>query len=228
MKYRPKDLWIPCTFDERRPLLLDRFLYIPSNYEKHAECPFPALEDPVIFGRGASTYAEYCSGNGEWIIAKAQAFPMVNWFAVEKRFDRVRKIWSKAKNLGLNNLYVIFGDAVTFTEHYLKENSLAKIFINFPDPWPKRKHAKHRLIQRDFAKLLSRAVQPNGEAIFVTDDPPYSQEMIYAMHGSKIWQSSLNEPYFVHEWPDYGGSFFNDLWCEKGRKIHYHLFANKK
>jgi len=221
---KPTDLWIPCNFEERYPLLLDQFLYIPAHYKNHRAFNFPPFESPALFGRKAPLYAEFCSGNGEWITAKAQESPDLNWIAVEKNFDRVRRIWAKVKNLGLKNVLVVFGDARTFSEFYLQEGSLAKIFINFPDPWPKKRHAKHRLVQMDLALLLQRAIEPGGEAVLVTDDPDYSQQMIAVMLGSKGFRSFWDAPYYVHEWPHFGNSFFNSLWINKGRNIHFHRF----
>ena len=136
---RPQHFKFPFTWEERRPLIVDRVLFIPKYYENHREWSMPAWEDPQIFGRQAPVHIEYCSGNGAWIVEKALKHPEIHFVAVEKRFERVRKLWSKMHNLKLSNLFVVCGEALTFTQNYLSSESIEKIFVNFPDPWPKRR-----------------------------------------------------------------------------------------
>src|SRR5580700_9513896 len=154
MVIKAKDLWIPVSFKERIPLLFDQFFYLPSHFSEYKKYPLPSFSS--LFEKEAPVAIEYCSGNGEWIIEKAKAHPEYNWIAVEKRIDRVRKIWARGKNAHLKNLLTVFGEAKTFTEHYLRESSISRVYINFPDPWPKNRHAKHRLVQKSFALLLKR------------------------------------------------------------------------
>lgn len=226
MVIKAKDLWIPVSFKERRPLLLDQFFYLPSHFSGYEKFPLPPLSS--LFGKEAPVAIEYCSGNGEWIIEKAKAHPEYNWIAVEKRIDRVRKIWARGKNANLKNLLTVFGEAKTFTEHYLGDSSISRVYINFPDPWPKNRHSKHRLVQKPFALLLKRVLEPLGEAIFVTDDPEYSQQMIDAMLKESGWKSASPPPYYLNEWKNFGMSYFLDLWQKKNLSIHYHRFINFK
>ena len=88
---KPQDLIIPFSWDERRPCLLDRLWFIPSYYTDYESWKklFSLTE---IFPNNNNAIIEYCSGNGQWIIDKAKNHPESNWIAVEKRFDRARKI----------------------------------------------------------------------------------------------------------------------------------------
>jgi tRNA (guanine-N7-)-methyltransferase len=224
---KPKNLKCPFTWETRRPLLTDGVLFVPQYYQNHAEWGVLNLEDPEVFKRPAPVVVEYCSGNGAWIIEKARQHPEWNWVAVEKRFDRVRKIWSKARNLKLENLLVVCGEALEFTRYYLPSQCLLASYINFPDPWPKEKHAKHRLFQGAFISEMSRVVSPDGVATVVTDDPIWAERISHAMQKTQEWRSKFAAPYFVTEWPDYGSSYFNELWLEKGRTIHYMQFINR-
>src|ERR1700723_523011 len=106
---RPKNLKCPFTWKTRRPMIHDRVLYVPEYYDKHSEFVFPGWENPEVFERAAPIEAEYCAGNGAWIVEKATRHPERNWVAVEIQFDRVRKIWSKVQNLGLKNLFIVCG-----------------------------------------------------------------------------------------------------------------------
>jgi len=210
-----KDLKIPFSWEERRPILMERFFYIPAEYNYSKEdFPFFADDKPVII--------EYCSGNGEWIGDRARQNPQFNWIAVEKRFDRARKIWLKTYREGIENLMVVCGEALVFTRFYAPTN-VSEIYVNFPDPWPKRRHAKHRLIQAEFLQAVLAIVRPGGQAICVTDDRDYSNEMIREFEKCPEWKFLFN----VNEWPSYGRSFFNHLWLQRGRTIHYLSYEKK-
>ena len=201
-----KDLKIPFVWADRRPILLDRFFYIPGRYE-YSKNQFPFFDDarPVII--------EYCSGNGQWIGERAGQNPQYNWIAVEKNFARARQIWLKIHREKIPNLLVVCGEGMVFTRYYAPQ--AAEIYINFPDPWPKLRHAKHRLVRKEFLQDLP--VPAGGKAICATDDPPYAQEMKIEFAKCPEWKLL----FATNEWPHYGSSFFNDLWIKKGRTIHY-------
>lgn len=215
------DLKFPFKWEERQPAIYHRVLFVPAFYQQHAEWTFPGWEDPQLFGNNHPVHIEYCAGNGAWILQKAIENPHINWVAVEQKFERVRKIWIKSQRLSLPNVIVVCGEALTFTKFYLASNSLDAIYVNFPDPWPKERHAKNRLIQKPFVEELARVVKDKGKAILVTDDIPYSRQMCHEMLQNVYWSPSFPDPYFKTEWENYGNSYFDSLWREKGRTIHY-------
>jgi tRNA (guanine-N7-)-methyltransferase len=224
----PKSLKCPFNWENRKPLICDQVLYVPEYYDRHHEFTFPGWEDPSLFGKPGKIVIEYCAGNGAWILDKAINHPDVHWVAVDQRFDRVRKIWAKIQNYNLKNLVVVSGEALTFTRFYVPDNSIFASYVNFPDPWPKDKHAKNRLIQGPFLNELSRVQVKGGETTFVTDDENYMQQMIQEMSQCQPWSSRFPNPYYVTDWPNYGNSYFEQLWREKGRVIHYMQFINRK
>ena len=213
LSMKPKDLKVTFKWDERRPYYQDGILFVPKHYQEHRGELLPSMGKPIAI--------EYCSGNGEWIIDKCEQEPHRHWIAVEKKFQRVAKIWSKAKNRHIENLTIVCGEAETFTKHYLLEGSVEAIFVNFPDPWPKDRHAKHRLIQTPFAKELARIAKPGCKAIFVTDDVPYAEQMEAQMCAP--WK--LCEKRAMDE--NYGSSFFDRLWRSKGCAIQLLEFQCK-
>ncbi|MGH2612303.1 MAG: tRNA (guanosine(46)-N7)-methyltransferase TrmB, partial [Rhabdochlamydiaceae bacterium] len=131
---QPKYLKFPYTWEERRPEIRDGVFFIPDYYDQHKKWELPGWE--VIFGNTNPVVIEYCSGNGTWIAEKARD-KSKNWIAVEWRFDRVQKIWSKMKNKKLDNMFIVCGDAQIFIREYLKDKSIDGVYVNFPDPWPK-------------------------------------------------------------------------------------------
>lgn len=225
---KPKDLKFPFSWEERQVLLKDRVLYVPDYYDHYAQFAFPGWEDAALFGNSKPVIIEYCSGNGTWIAEKARSNPHCNWVAIEIRFDRVRKIWSKIKNEGLDNLVVFCGEGFRMTREYIPKGSVEQVYINFPDPWPKKRHAKHRIVQSPFIEQVHRVLKPEGMITLVTDDPVYSEQMIEVLNGQEGMVSLNSAPYFVNELEGYGTSFFDSLWRDKGRMIRYHQYRKQE
>ncbi len=200
--------------------MADGVLYVPEYYDDHRAWSFPSWQE--IFCNDKPVTIEFCTGNGTWLAEKAKDLSR-NWVAVEWNFERVRKIWSKMKNYQLPHLFIVCGEAQVFARDYIPSASIDQIYINFPDPWPKEKHAKNRLFQAPFIEQLARILKPQGEVIIVTDDPPYSEQIIREFHA---WESVFPGPYYVTEWEGYGTSYFDTLWRDKGKTIRYFRFKN--
>jgi len=218
---RPKNLKSPFTWEERRPAICDRILYVPEYYQGHEEYRFPGWESPEVFGRVADVEIEYCTGNGAWIIERALRFPERNWVAVEIQFDRVRKIWSKMHNFNLTNLFIVCGEGLTFTRYYVPDHSVSAVYVNFPDPWPKLKHAKNRILQEPFLTEMARVLKPGSCATLVTDHVEYMHQITQAMQANSLWTSCHPDPYYLRTLPDYGSSYFETLWRQRGMPLHY-------
>lgn len=222
------DLRFPYLWEERKPLIHDRVLFVPKLYDGHEEWRFPAWEDQELFGRAAPIEIEYCSGNGAWIIEKAKHHPDIHWVAVEKRFDRVQKIWSKMKNEKIGNLFIVCGEALTFTKYYVRGNSFSHFYINFPDPWPKGRHKKHRLLSDPFITEMARVSNPDAKAVIVTDHEEYAHNICKAFAEHPAWAPVFPSPHFVTEWEGYGTSYFHELWLQRNKTIHYLQFCHGK
>jgi len=225
---KPADLSPPIPKEEKLIFVHDRVWYIPSRPKNAEEFIFAGWNHQEFFANDLPVVIEYCSGNGAWIAEKALANPHLNWVAVEMKFDRVRKIWSKIKNLGLKNLMVICGEAHMATARYLANESMSDVYINFPDPWPKKRHAKNRLIQPEFANQLCRILKERKSLTFVTDDIPYSEWLIEVMGSHNCFESVYPQPFYLTEEKEYGTSYFDQLWRSKGLAIRYHCFQKRK
>lgn len=222
---KPKDLKFAFKWESRRPFLIDRVFYVPQYYFSHHEFSFPNWEDSLIFGNQNPVCIEFCAGNGAWIVQQAKKMTHLNWVAVEKRFDRVRQIWSKIKNEKLTNVFIIHSEAIAFTHNYLPDVSTEEIFINFPDPWPKLRHAKHRLMTPLFFDELARILKRGRKVTFVSDDFNYLTETINFFKKHPSFEARFMDPYFITKWDNYGNSWFSDLWRKKGKTIRYTQWA---
>lgn len=211
-----KKFTIPLSWEERKPMLHDGVFIVPKHFDAHGftESFLPTDKKIVI---------EYCSGNGDWIIHKAKEHPEIFWVAVDVRIDRIQKIWIKLHKEQIPNLLIVFGEALTFTTHYLAPDSIDEIYVNFPDPFPKRRHEKHRLIQTPFAEQLTRIVKKGGKATFATDHEVYSSQIIDVMRAAH-WESAFPPPFYVNSWFNYGNSWFENLWKQKGCNFYYMRF----
>jgi tRNA (guanine-N7-)-methyltransferase len=206
-------LQYPFRFEERRVLLEDQILYVPpylTDYES-----FPPLDWSQVFGNEHPVSVEFCSGNGHWIIDRALENPEHNWVAIDKRFDRVSKIWLKRNKASVNNLLMICGDGVTSAHHYIGSGSVEAAYINFPDPWPRRRQHKHRLLTPQFVEQLERILLPSGKVLLATDDG----ESVLRFKEEMVGRFEVAQE--LGEWPGYGCSTFEKLWRRLGRAIQF-------
>lgn len=204
-----KDLIIPFSWPDRRPILMEQFFYVPGHLDYKAQkLPFFEKEQPVSI--------EYCSGNGQWISDRARKNPEINWIAVEKKFERARLIWLHIHRHNLKNLAVACSDGLVFTQFYAPKTQ--EVFVNFPDPWPKLRHAKHRIIRPEFLNQLASVVEIGGKVTCVTDDFPYQEQIEQTFFKHPAWKIHSKETNLT----GYGSSYFEALWKKRGKTI-YHL-----
>ena len=115
------------------------------------------------------------AGKGGFLAAVAQAFPDYRFLGVERQLDRVRRIDRRLVRLGLRNVRLLRAENDYTVRWLLPAASVDGFFILFPDPWPKKRHHKKRLITKPFLDALYRALKPGGIVDFATDHRPYSE-----------------------------------------------------
>ncbi len=218
---RPKQIKPPFPKSEPIVTIHDRVWYAPTLADPTL-FHFPGWGDPLLFGNNHPVFIEYCSGNGDWIVEKAKQNPDKNFLAVEKRFDRARKIWSKIQNNSLSNLVVAFAEAMMLSTNFFPTSSVETIYVNFPDPWPKQRHAKHRLISPLFFEETKRVLTPKGSLIVVTDDEAYSEIFLELSKQQKAFTNPLSPSGYSSPPEDYGTSYFDALFRDQGKPVRYH------
>jgi tRNA (guanine-N7-)-methyltransferase len=130
-----------------------------------------------IFSRTAPVILEIGSGMGESTAEIAQQNPAADFIAIEVHGPGVGSLLRKIDGLSLNNLRVVRHDAVDVLERMIPDAMLAGIHLFFPDPWPKKRHHKRRLVQPAFAALAARKLAPGGYFHAATDWPEYAEQM---------------------------------------------------
>ncbi|MFO1401784.1 MAG: tRNA (guanosine(46)-N7)-methyltransferase TrmB [Steroidobacteraceae bacterium] len=136
------------------------------------------LDLAATFGRLAPCTLEIGFGNGEHLLARAAAEPQRDFLGVEVHPPGVGHLLMGAGAAGLANLRVIQHDAVEVLREQIAPAALDEIEILFPDPWPKKRHHKRRLIQDDFAGLLASRLAAGGRLHLATDWEPYAAHML--------------------------------------------------
>lgn len=134
-----------------------------------------AFPQPIASSR--PLVLEIGSGMGETTAAIAKAHPETDFVAVEVHGPGVGSLLKKIQEANLQNLRVVRHDAVPVLEQMVADGALAAVHVFFPDPWPKKRHHKRRLVQPAFASLLARKLAPGGIVHLATDWPEYAAQM---------------------------------------------------
>jgi len=147
------------------------------------------LDFATIFGREAPTMLEIGFGAGEALLSFAQAHPDMNCVGIEVHPPGVGHLLLGVHAAAISNVRVIMQDAVEVLERNISPGSISLIHIFFPDPWPKKRHHKRRLIQPHFAPLLARALEPGGTLRLATDWEHYAFHMREVLDASPEFEN---------------------------------------
>ncbi|MGH3880115.1 MAG: tRNA (guanosine(46)-N7)-methyltransferase TrmB [Actinophytocola sp.] len=143
-----------------------------------ATLPAGPLDVAEWFGRSAPALLEIGPGMGETTAALAQAAPELNYVAVDVFQAGLAQLMMRVETMGIENLRLLRGDAVVLLGAHLAPASLAGVRIFYPDPWPKKKHHKRRLVQPEFMALVASRLEPGGRVHLATDWAEYAEQML--------------------------------------------------
>ncbi len=130
-----------------------------------------------IFGRTAPRVLEIGFGDGESLAAMAEAAPDTDFLGIEVHEPGVGHLLLTARRLGLENVRVIVHDAVEVLAGWLAPGSFDRVQLFFPDPWPKKRHHKRRIVQPAFLEDVARLLREGGSLHLATDWAPYAEHM---------------------------------------------------
>lgn len=143
-----------------------------------------------VFGRRAPRVLEIGCGMGETTAAIAAARPREDFLGVEVHAPGVGSLLRRIEAAGLSNLRVIRHDAVDVVAHMIGAGSLAGIHVFFPDPWPKKRHHKRRLLQPGFVHALAERLQPGGYLHVATDWEDYAQQVLATLEAEALFANT--------------------------------------
>ncbi len=153
-------------------------LVVPEDV---ADRPDFRLHD--VFDRGAPLVLEVGSGIGEATTAYAAAHPAVDVVALEVWRPGMAELLHRVAEAGLDNVRVLGLDAVWVLDHLVLDGSVSELWTFFPDPWPKTKHHKRRLVSPSFARRVAEVLAPGGTWRLATDWPDYATWMVDVLDG---------------------------------------------
>ena len=183
--------------------------FVPTDY-------FRRVESGELFTKGAPLEVDLGTGDGSFLLQMAARHPERNFLGVERFLGRVRKVCRRARDLKLINLRVLRLEARYTVEWLLPQSSVSRLHLLFPDPWPKAKHHKRRLLQPEFLAALHKLLVPSGEFLFKTDHDEYFE---WARDNLENF-----EPFQLVDWPEgeffYPPTDFEEQWRAEGRVVH--------
>lgn len=136
------------------------------------------LDFAALFGRRAPVVLEIGFGMGEATAEMAQAQPDRDLLAVDVHTPGQGALLRQVEHRGLTNVRVGDGDAMVLLRDMVPPASLAEVRLFFPDPWPKQRHAKRRLVSQAFADLMADRLEPGGRLHIATDWPAYAAQVL--------------------------------------------------
>ena len=142
-----------------------------------ADAPGEPLDTPAWFGRDAPLVLEIGCGTGTSTIAMAQSEPDVDVIAVEVYRRGLAQLLCAIDRENVTNIRLIRGDAVDVLEQLIVPSSLSGVRVFFPDPWPKTRHHKRRLLRPDTVSLIADRLRPGGVLHAATDHPGYAEQI---------------------------------------------------
>jgi tRNA (guanine-N7-)-methyltransferase len=170
---------------QRQQVALDEWLI---NYE------LPASETKwdlsAIFGRVADTVVEIGFGMGGSLIAMAKAAPEINFIGIEVHRAGIGSLVADLHDEEMSNVRVVPYDAVQVFKRNIEDNALAGVQIFFPDPWPKKRHQKRRLIQAEFIHELVKKIKVGGFIHCATDWEDYAEQMLAVLSAETMLSNS--------------------------------------
>ncbi len=193
-----------------------------QNLLRLGELGWPA--DPrAIFGRGGPLVMEIGFGNGKFLAELSSFHPEWNLLGVEIAPASISRAYLRAQREGLANIRVIHGEARFAVRELCPLRSLHRVFVNFPDPWPREKHQDRRLMQQSFLRLLSTRLEDGGALLFTTDHQEYFHFALAEGEATGLYEIREGDPS-----PEMLRTKYAQRWLGMRKPIFHAAFAKSR
>jgi tRNA (guanine-N7-)-methyltransferase len=183
------------------------------------------LERPVdwraVFGNDNPLALEIGCGIGDFVAQTAQNHADWNFIALDYYNKGCLKTCSRVDKLQLDNVRVLRVEARRFVTEHLSHGSLAALYINCPDPWPKKRHRKRRLVQRPFVEFMADYLMPGGHLYFATDFDDYGLEVAEFMPEVPGFENQLAPDSYRHDIPGYHRTKYMLKFMAEGKQVYF-------
>jgi len=148
------------------------------------------LDLDAVFPRPAPVNLEIGFGMGDSLLAMARENPASNFLGIEVHKPGIGKLLNGLAREQIDNVRILCRDAREVLQNCIVPNSLARVLLLFPDPWPKKKHHKRRLVQPDFVELVASRLQPAGRFHLATDWENYAEQMLEVLEANSALKNT--------------------------------------
>jgi tRNA (guanine-N7-)-methyltransferase len=179
-----------------------------------------AFDWKQVFGREAPRVLEIGFGNGESVLAQALTHPEQDYVGIEVHRPGVGRLLAQLAAHDITNVRVLCGDAVEALTRCIPSHSLDCVELYFPDPWPKTRHHKRRIVQPGFADLVAQALRPGGRWLLATDWAPYAEHMREVLNAHAEFANLASDGDFVPRPPERQLTRFE----QRGLKLGHAVF----
>jgi tRNA (guanine-N7-)-methyltransferase len=199
----------------QRVIPIDSPCFLPQE-----ELPSPP-DWQALFGNNHPLALEIGCGIGDFLVQEAMQHPELNFIAVDYYNQGCLKSCRRLERHGLQNVRVLRAEAREFMVSFLPKLSLQRVYINCPDPWPKKRHRKRRLVNAAFMAFLADYLKPGGDFFFATDFDDYGIDVANMMAQQAGYENSLAPDLYRHELVDYPISKYMRRFLDEGKQIYF-------
>ncbi|MDK3850660.1 tRNA (guanosine(46)-N7)-methyltransferase TrmB [Staphylococcus pseudintermedius] len=171
------------------------------------------------FERQQPIHIEVGSGMGKFITTLAQQNPHINYVAIERDKNVMIRVLDKVREHNITNIKLLCNDAVILTD-YFRQGEVDRIYLNFSDPWPKKRHAKRRLTYRSFLALYQQILREDGELHFKTDNRGLFAYSLESMSQFGLYFTKINLNLHQEDEGDNIPTEYEHKFAEKGSRIY--------
>ncbi|NNL84784.1 MAG: tRNA (guanosine(46)-N7)-methyltransferase TrmB [Myxococcales bacterium] len=186
---------------------------------------------PAVFSEDVPTplalVVELGFGRGEFLAHLAENAPHTAHVGVEVSAKRVLKMARRTARSELRNLRFIQGSAEEVVAEVLDDASVSTFWINFPDPWPKKRHQRRRMLSREFLELLSQKLEPGGNLEIATDHVDYADWIDRRLAEIEALENLLAPQPHVAEVPGRFPTAYELEWRSEGRPLHFWRYRRR-
>ncbi|MDY0091758.1 MAG: tRNA (guanosine(46)-N7)-methyltransferase TrmB [Candidatus Vecturithrix sp.] len=202
---------------------MSQYPEIELNY-RNIEPPF-CWKD--IFGNSAPVEIEIGFGKCGFLIHLAARFPAANFLGIEKSRKYYQKGFKKVQRANLHNVKLLWGEATHVLDRYIEDASVSMMYVNFPDPWPKKKHAKRRLLNTNFAVISARKLVADGGIEIATDIETYAQEAMDVFDACDRYEKLYYHTNGHEEHRRLSRTEYEEDFLRQGKTLHYAKYRKR-
>lgn len=163
-------------------------------------------------------------GRGEFLIDAARKEPRRAFVGIERSYKRTLKMARRLARFEISNVRIVEGPAERAIVELFAKSSISTAWINFPDPWPKARHARRRLVQPAFVAELTARLAPGVLVHLATDDPEYAEQFAEVLAGESGLENQFAPDPYRHEFTGRIQTAYELQWLAQGRSFHYFTY----